>query len=51
MKPASQTPYSGLAWGVLAEQAGIPPGVVNIVTGSAAEIGDERRSNPFLAGR
>ena len=45
-KPASQTPYSALAWGVLAEEAGIPPGVINIVTGSAAAIGGELTSNP-----
>ncbi len=32
-KPAVQTPYSALAWGKLAEQADIPPGVINIVTG------------------
>jgi succinate-semialdehyde dehydrogenase/glutarate-semialdehyde dehydrogenase len=48
VKPASQTPYSGLAWGVLAEQAGIPAGVVNIVTGSAGEIGAEITSNPLV---
>ncbi len=48
IKPASQTPYSGIAWGVLAEKAGIPPGVVNIVTGSAAEIGAELTSNPIV---
>jgi len=47
-KPASQTPYSGLAWGVLAEQAGLPAGVVNIVTGSAAEIGAEICRNPAV---
>src|SRR5690349_5807395 len=41
VKPASQTPYSGLAWGALCEEVGIPKGVVNIVTGSAGEIGDE----------
>ena len=46
VKPASQTPYSGLAWGVLAEEVGIPAGVVNIVTGSASEIGDEICENP-----
>ncbi len=45
VKPASQTPYSGLAWGALCEEVGIPKGVVNIVTGSAAEIGDEICSN------
>ncbi|WP_159586006.1 NAD-dependent succinate-semialdehyde dehydrogenase [Chelativorans xinjiangense] len=47
-KPASQTPYSGLAWGVLAEEAGFPAGVVNIVTGSASEIGDELTENPLV---
>jgi succinate-semialdehyde dehydrogenase/glutarate-semialdehyde dehydrogenase len=45
IKPASQTPYSGLAWGVLCEEAGFPKGAVNVVTGSAAEIGDEICSN------
>jgi succinate-semialdehyde dehydrogenase/glutarate-semialdehyde dehydrogenase len=48
VKPASQTPYSGLAWGALCEEAGIPKGVVNIVTGSAAEIGDEICANPLV---
>lgn len=48
IKPASQTPYSGLAWGVLCEKAGIPAGVVNILTGSAAEIGAEMTSNPLV---
>lgn len=38
-KPATATPYSGLAWGALAEEAGYPAGVVNILTGSAREIG------------
>ncbi|TWH01200.1 succinate-semialdehyde dehydrogenase/glutarate-semialdehyde dehydrogenase [Mesorhizobium sp. J18] len=47
-KPASQTPYSGLAWGALCEEAGIPKGVVNIVTGSASEIGDELCTNPLV---
>jgi len=48
VKPASQTPYSGLAWGVLCEEAGFPKGVVNIVTGSAGEIGDEICANPTV---
>jgi len=47
-KPASQTPYSGLAWGVLAEEVGFPRGVINIVTGSASEIGDELTENPLV---
>lgn len=48
VKPATQTPYSGLAWGLLCEQAGIPKGVVNILTGSASEIGGEITSNPVV---
>ncbi|WP_046866292.1 NAD-dependent succinate-semialdehyde dehydrogenase [Microvirga massiliensis] len=48
IKPASQTPYSALAWGVLCEEAGIPAGVVNIVTGSAREIGAELTANPLV---
>ncbi|TGR17929.1 MULTISPECIES: NAD-dependent succinate-semialdehyde dehydrogenase [unclassified Mesorhizobium] len=47
-KPASVTPYSALAWGVLAEQVGIPAGVINILTGSAREIGGELTSNPLV---
>ncbi len=45
IKPASQTPYSALALCVLAERAGIPPGVLNAVTGSAREIGAELTGN------
>ncbi len=37
-KPATATPYSGLAWGALCEEVGYPAGVVNVVTGSAREI-------------
>lgn len=48
VKPASQTPYSGLAWGALAEEVGIPKGVVNVVTGSAGEIGEEICTNPIV---
>jgi succinate-semialdehyde dehydrogenase / glutarate-semialdehyde dehydrogenase len=48
VKPASQTPYSGIAWGVLAEVVGLPKGVVNVVTGSAAEIGAELCENPLV---
>ncbi len=38
-KPATATPYSGLAWGALAEEVGFPKGAVNILTGSARKIG------------
>ncbi|MCW1843903.1 NAD-dependent succinate-semialdehyde dehydrogenase [Prosthecomicrobium hirschii] len=48
VKPADLTPYSGLAWGVLAAEAGVPDGVVNIVTGTAAPIGDEFIDNPLV---
>ena len=48
VKPASQTPYSGLAWGVIAEEAGLPAGVMNVVTGSASEIGAELTENPAV---
>ncbi|WP_321787415.1 NAD-dependent succinate-semialdehyde dehydrogenase [Paraburkholderia sp. J94] len=45
IKPASQTPLSALALGVLAERAGLPKGVCNIVTGSARAIGAEITSS------
>lgn len=48
VKPASQTPYSALALAELAERAGIPRGVLNIVSGSAAAIGGELTSNPIV---
>jgi succinate-semialdehyde dehydrogenase/glutarate-semialdehyde dehydrogenase len=48
IKPAAQTPLSALAIGELALEAGIPPGVVNIVTGDAHAIGDELLSNPAV---
>ena len=48
IKPATQTPYSALAMAELAEEAGIPPGVINILTGSAREIGGELTSNPIV---
>ena len=48
LKPATQTPYSALALAVLAERAGIPKGVFNVVTGSAAAIGGELCANPTV---
>jgi len=47
-KPASQTPYSALALAELAERAGFPKGVINVVTGSAREIGGEMTANPIV---
>ena len=48
VKPASQTPFSALALAALAEQAGLPPGVLNVVTGAARDIGGELTSNPLV---
>lgn len=48
LKPASETPFSALALADLAEQAGFPPGVLNIITGSADLIGKELTSNPIV---
>ena len=48
IKPASQTPFSALAIGALAEQVGFPAGVINVVTGSAADIAAEMCENPAL---
>ena len=45
IKPASSTPYSALALCELAERAGIPAGVVNVVTGASSEIGQELTAN------
>ena len=45
VKPASATPFSALAIAALAEQAGVPPGVLNVVTGSARAIGGELTAN------
>lgn len=44
-KPASQTPLSALALGVLAQRAGMPAGVLNIITGNANAIGAELTAN------
>ena len=46
IKPASATPFSALAIAALCEEAGIPAGVVNVVTGSAGAIGGELTANP-----
>ncbi len=48
IKPASQTPLSALALAVLAEKAGVPKGVLNIITGSAKDIGLELSTNPIV---
>ena len=48
LKPASETPFSALALAVLAEEAGVPKGVFNVVTGDARTIGAELTSNPAV---
>ncbi|MDH3759369.1 MAG: NAD-dependent succinate-semialdehyde dehydrogenase [Gammaproteobacteria bacterium] len=47
-KPANATPLSAYAFTELAERAGIPPGVINMVTGETAAIGKELTSNPIV---
>jgi succinate-semialdehyde dehydrogenase / glutarate-semialdehyde dehydrogenase len=46
LKPASETPLTALALAALAEQAGIPKGVFNVITGKAGAVGKELTSNP-----
>lgn len=48
LKPAEQTPLSALAIASLAERAGLPPGVLNVITGDPVEIGAELSSNPVV---
>ena len=48
VKPAAETPYSAFALCVLAEEAGVPTGLISVVTGSATEIGKEMTSNPIV---
>jgi succinate-semialdehyde dehydrogenase/glutarate-semialdehyde dehydrogenase len=47
-KPANATPLSAYAFAELAERAGVPAGVINLVTGRTAEIGKELTSNPIV---
>jgi succinate-semialdehyde dehydrogenase/glutarate-semialdehyde dehydrogenase len=46
LKPASQTPFSALALAELAERAGVPKGVFNVITGKGSELGVELATNP-----
>ncbi len=48
VKPAKSTPFSALALAELAERAGFPKGVINIVTGNAKTIGAELATNPLV---
>ena len=48
LKPAGETPLTALALAELADRAGIPPGVFNVVTGSASQIGGVLTSHPAI---
>jgi len=48
VKPATQTPYSALAFAELAERAGVPKGLLSVLTGSASQIGGEMTRNPLV---
>ncbi len=48
VKPAELTPYCGLAYAAIAEKAGLPAGVVNVVLGRSSEIGAELTANPLV---
>ncbi|MCS2607851.1 NADP-dependent succinate-semialdehyde dehydrogenase [Halomonas dongshanensis] len=48
LKPASETPLSALALAELAERAGVPAGVFNVVAGRAGEIGTELTHSPII---
>lgn len=48
IKPAEQTPLSALALAVLAQQAGVPAGVLNVLTGDAGQIGAELTASPVV---
>ena len=48
IRPASQTPFSALAIAALAERAGNPPGVCNVITGPSGPMGAEHTANPLV---
>ena len=48
VKPATQTPFSALAFAELALRAGVPPGLLSVLTGSAAKIGAEMTRSPLV---
>ncbi|GAB7548559.1 NADP-dependent succinate-semialdehyde dehydrogenase [Cupriavidus sp. 8B] len=48
VKPATETPLTALALAKLAEDAGVPPGVLNVITGSSAAIGEVLTRHPFV---
>ena len=48
IKPAEQTPLSALALAALAEEAGLPPGVFNVITGDPVAIGGQLTASPIV---
>ncbi|UUC52559.1 NAD-dependent succinate-semialdehyde dehydrogenase [Pseudomonas citronellolis] len=48
LKPANETPFSALALAELAERAGLPAGLLNIVTGDAVAIGAQLTGHPLV---
>lgn len=48
IKPATETPYSAFAMAELADRAGVPKGIINVITGTAREIGAEMTSSPIV---
>jgi succinate-semialdehyde dehydrogenase/glutarate-semialdehyde dehydrogenase len=48
VKPATQTPFSALAFAELAQRAGLPKGLLSVLTGSASKIGGELTRNPTV---
>ncbi len=48
LKPASQTPFSAIALAVLAEEAGLPPGLFSVLTGPSREIGQAMTDSPVV---
>lgn len=48
LKPASQTPFSAIAIAVLAERAGLPPGLLSVITGPSREIGEVLTSSDVV---
>ncbi len=48
VKPATQTPFSALAFAELAQRAGVPDGVLSVLTGSASKIGGEMTRSPIV---
>jgi succinate-semialdehyde dehydrogenase/glutarate-semialdehyde dehydrogenase len=48
VKPATQTPFSALAFAELAQRAGLPKGLLSVLTGSASQIGGEMTRNPLV---